>query len=508
MSNALLLNIVLFLPLLPVLIFMLAPAKCEQRAKYVSLVFTLLHFLIALPLYFAFDSSVVGLQFETLLPWIPAWGVNYHIGLDALNILLVFLTLFFGPLVVLASFNSIKLNQRWFYGMVFLIQFMMMGAFLTQNLFVFYLFWEAMLIPMFFMIGIWGGEFRKAAAVKFFLYTAFGSILMLAAIISLLYYNFSQKGIIDLEFTALYGSALPINLELILFLAFALSFAIKVPMIPLHTWLPDAHVEAPTPGSVILAAILLKMGTYGFMKLAFPIFPNAVAYFTPAMMFLAVLSIVMGALLAYVQKDIKKIVAYSSISHLGYVMLGILALNGKGYNGAIIQMVGHGLTAGGLFLMIGMIYERCHTRTLDSFGGLAKVLPVYSVFFMIITLASVAVPGTSGFTGEFMILLGSFEKNYLSGNTFTLALSVIAVTGVILSALYMLWFAEKFLYGASKAPHLEELKDLSFRERAVLIPIVIMIFVIGLYPAPFIAKVDAGAKAYIQMSLPKTGANK
>ena len=313
----------------------------------------------------------------------------YQIGLDGYNVLLVLLTAFLGPLVVAGAFTAITKDVKLFYAMVFLVQFAMLGTFLAQDLFLFYFFWETMLIPMFLLIGIWGGERRIYATIKFVLYTAFGSILMLAAVIYLVWSLQQTTGITSFAFADLVKSRLPLDAQSLLLAAFALSFAIKVPMVPLHTWLPDAHVEAPTAGSVILAGVMLKMGTYGFMKLGFPLFPDATQLYTPVLMALAVLSIVYGACLALVQDDIKKIIAYSSISHLGYVMLGLLSLDLIGIQGAIIQMVSHGLVAGGLFLMVGMIYERCHTRELRAYGGLAKLLPVYSVFFMILTLASV-----------------------------------------------------------------------------------------------------------------------
>jgi NADH-quinone oxidoreductase subunit M len=453
-------------------------------------------------LYLRFDSSVAGLQFETRLPWIASWGVHYQIGLDGYNILLVMLTAFLGPLVTAGAFSAITKDVKLFYAMVFLIQFAMMGAFLAQDLFLFYIFWETMLIPMFLMIGIWGGERRIYATIKFFLYTAFGSILMLAAVIYLVWSLQTSTGVVSFAFADLVKTRLPLGVQSWLLAAFALSFAIKVPMVPLHTWLPDAHVEAPTAGSVILAGVLLKMGTYGFMKLGFPLFPDATALFTPWLMSLAVLSIVYGACLALVQNDIKKIIAYSSISHLGYVMLGLLSLELVGIQGAVIQMVSHGLVAAGLFLMVGMIYERCHTRELAAYGGLAKLLPVYSVFFMILTLASVGLPTTSGFTGEFLVLLGAFKAAWvphvLGTNSLPLLLAVVAVSGVVLGALYMLRFALGFLFGATKAPH-SPLTDLNRREKTILGFIVVAVFALGLFPDEPMRKTELAAKAYKQL---------
>jgi NADH-quinone oxidoreductase subunit M len=364
-------------------------------------------------------------------------------------------------------------------------------------------FWEAMLIPMFLIIGIWGGERRIYATLKFVLYTAFGSILMLAAVIYLVYALSQSTGVPSFAFADLYQHELPVGVQGWLLAAFALSFAIKVPMVPLHTWLPDAHVEAPTAGSVILAGVLLKMGTYGFMKLGFPLFPDATRLFTPALMILSVVSIIYGACLALVQTDIKKIIAYSSISHLGYVMLGLVSLDLLGIQGAIIQMVSHGLVAGGLFMMVGMIYERCHTRELAAYGGLAKLLPVYSVFFMILTLASIGLPTTSGFTGEFMVLMGAFNAawpQFQAGNSLPLVLAVSAVAGVVLGALYMLWLAQRLLFGEVKAPH-QPFTDLVAREKAILLAFVVAIFALGLFPQGPLAKTELAARDYQQRVL-------
>jgi NADH-quinone oxidoreductase subunit M len=427
--------------------------------------------------------------------------VYYQIGLDGYNVLLVMLTAFLGPLVVAGAFTAIAKDVKLFYAMVFFVQFAMIGTFLAQDLFLFYVFWETMLIPMFLLIGIWGGERRVYATLKFVLYTAFGSILMLAAVIYLVWSLKETTGITSFAFADLVKSRLPLEVQSVLLAAFALSFAIKVPMAPLHTWLPDAHVEAPTAGSVILAGVMLKMGTYGFMKLGFPLFPDATHLFTPVLMTLAVVSIVYGACLALVQDDIKKIIAYSSISHLGYVMLGLLSLELIGIQGAVIQMVSHGLVAGGLFLMVGMIYERCHTRDLRAYGGLAKLLPVYSVFFMILTLASVGLPATSGFTGEFLVLLGAFRAAWplhLGGDSMPLALAAIAVAGVVLGALYMLRFALGFLFGAAKASP-QPVADLGGREKAILGVIVTAVFALGLFPDEPMRKTELAAKEYRQL---------
>jgi NADH-quinone oxidoreductase subunit M len=495
------LNVVLFLPLVGMGLLTFIPSDKPGVTRQFTLVMMIAQLAITAWLYLSFSSTDPGLQFATRIPWIEQWGVYYHIGLDGFNMLLVLLTAFLAPLVVAGSFTAIEKDVKLFYAMVFLIQFAMMGTFLAQDLFLFYVFWEAMLIPMFLMIGIWGGARRIYATIKFVLYTAFGSILMLAALIYLVYTLQATSGVTSFAFADLYATKLPLQAQTLLLGAFALSFAIKVPVFPFHTWLPDAHVEAPTPGSVILAGVMLKMGTYGFIKLGFPLFPDATVAYTPLLMTLSVISIVYGACLALVQNDIKKIIAYSSISHLGYVMLGLLSLDTLGIQGAIVQMVSHGLVAAGLFLMVGMIYERCHTRDLEAYGGLAKALPVYSVFFMIMTLASVGLPTTSGFTGEFLVLLGAFRSGWaahVAGNSYALVLACIAVTGVVLGALYMLRFALGFLFGAEKVPH-GPVSDLNTREKTILAILVVSIFALGLFPDSAMRTSELAAKQYQQM---------
>ena len=501
MADDTLLNLVLYLPLATIAAIVALPARREHLVRGATLAAMLAQLAITALLYARFDASLDGLQFETRLPWIAAWGVSYQIGLDGYNVLLVLLTAFLGPLVVAGAFTAIKKDVKLFYAMICALQFAMVGTFVAQDLFLFYLFWETMLIPLFLIIGIWGGERRIYATLKFVLYTAFGSILMLAAVIYFVYSLNATTGITSFAFADLYRSQLPLDVQTILLGAFALSFAIKVPIVPLHTWLPDAHVEAPTAGSVVLAGVLLKMGTYGFMKLAFPLFPDAAHLLAPLFGTLAVVSIIYGACLALVQTDIKKIIAYSSISHLGYVMLGLVSLDLIGIQGAIVQMVSHGLVAGGLFLMVGMIYERCHTRDLAAYGGLAKLLPLYSVFFALLTLAAIGLPTTSGFTGEFFVLLGAFRAawpHFLEGASYPLIVSASAVAGVVLGAWYMLWFAQRFLFGAAKAPH-RPILDLNLREKAILVSIVAAVFALGLFPDEPMRKTELAARQYQQL---------
>jgi NADH-quinone oxidoreductase subunit M len=501
MPEATILNLVLFLPVIGIALLLCLPAGRHAEIRAIAFATMAVQFILAAWLYVRFDAADPGLQFATRLPWIADWGVYYLVGLDGYNVLLVLLTAFLGPLVVASAFNAITKDVKLFYAMVLATQFTMVGTFVAQDLFLFYLFWEAMVVPMFFIIGIWGGERRIYATLKFVLYTAFGSILMLAALIYLVVELDATTGITSFAFADLYRNELPLHVQTILLAAFGLSFAIKVPMVPLHTWLPDAHVEAPTAGSVILAGVLLKMGTYGFMKLGFPLFPLATQMLAPVIGAAAVVSIVYGACLALVQSDIKKIIAYSSISHLGYVMLGLVSFNLLGIQGAVMQMVSHGLVAGGLFLMVGMIYERCHTRDLAAYGGLAKLLPVYSVFFAVLTLASLGLPTTSGFTGEFLVLLGSFAAawpQFEQGFTLPLAISATAVSGVVLGALYMLGLAQRLLFGAVKAPH-QPFGDLDGRERAILAAIVVAVFALGLFPGEPMRKTELAARQYQQL---------
>ena len=507
MSESLALNLLLFLPVFGGGLLLALPERRPDVVRGWSMLVVTVQLALAAWLYLRFQAGVPGLQFETRVPWIAAWGVHYHVGLDGLNLLLVLLTAFLGPLVVAGAFTSITRDVKLFHGMVLFLQFTMLGTFLAQDLFLFYVFWEAMLIPMFLIIGIWGGERRLYATLKFFLYTAFGSILMLAAVIYLAFTVLGGDGIPSFAIADLYDLGLAVEVQVLLLAAFALSFAIKVPMVPLHTWLPDAHVEAPTTGSVILAGVLLKMGTYGFLKLGFPLFPDAAQLATPLIMTLAVISILYGAGLALVQDDIKKIIAYSSVSHLGYVMLGLVSYSLLGVQGAIIQMVSHGLVAGGLFLMVGMIYERCHSRDLAAYGGLARLLPIYSVFFMLLTLAAVGLPTTSGFTGEFLVLLGAFHSawpQFEQGLSYPLVLASAAVLGIVLGALYMLRLVRRLLFGDSRAPGAEEgmLHDLSLRETGILGLLVAAIFAIGLFPNEFLQKTEQAVMEYQARVLP------
>ena len=504
--HALLLNLVLWLPLAGAVALALLPRLDDRAVRWVATAVLVGQGVPAFLLYGAFDAAAPGGQFATVVPWIADWGVSYHIALDGTNLLLVLLTAFLGPLVVLGAWTAITTQVRLFHGLLLLLQCAMVGALVAQDLFLFYLFWEAMLIPMFLMIGIWGGARRRYATVKFVLYTAFGSILMLAAVIVLVLARADGAGgALSFAFADLLAAPVPAPLQPWLFAAFALAFAIKVPLVPLHTWLPDAHVEAPTPGSVILAGVLLKMGTYGFLKLGFPLFPDAVRAHVPLLQTMAVVSIVWGAALALVQQDIKKLIAYSSVSHLGYVMLGLLSNELAGVQGAMVQMASHGLVAAGLFLLVGMVYERGHSRELAAYGGLARQAPAYALAFVLFTLASVGLPGTSGFTGEFLVLLGAFAgawPRYQAGDALPLALAVAATSGVVLGALYMLRFARTFLFGPVKAPHDVPLSDLTRRERGVLAVLFAAVLWLGLFPGGAMGKTEGAARRYLQQLAP------
>ena len=486
------LSILTFLPLAGVLVIAILPGSGPGAAKRfwsIGLAVSLIEFIISIPVLIAFDSSVAGMQFTEHTPWIESLGISYSLGLDGISLWLVLLTTFFVPLCILCSFTYIQKKIREYVISFLLIETAMIGTFLAMDLVLFYVFWELMLIPMFLLIGIWGGERRIYSAVKFFLYTALGSIFMLVAIVVLYFHNVQATGDASFYLFDLLELHIPVGMQFWLCAAFFLAFAIKVPMFPLHTWLPDAHVEAPTAGSVILASILLKMGTYGFIRFAMPLFPFATHQFIPIIAGLGVIAIIYAALVSWVQPDIKKLVAYSSVSHMGYVLLGLFALNMQGVQGGIYQMLNHGLSTGALFLLVGMIYERRHTRLMEEFGGLAKIMPIYATFLMIATLASVAVPGTNGFVGEFLILLGSF-KSYP-------VLAIIATSGALFSVIYMLWMYQRVMFGPVDKPQNSGLKDLTFRETAIMVPIAVLIIVMGIFPGLFLRQMDASTEKFI-----------
>ena len=479
-----LLSIVIFLPLLGVIAIALLRGLGASAIKGIALAVGLLTFAISLGLYTGFDAGIEGFQTNSQLyqklPWIAGLGISYHIGIDGISLWLVLLTTFLTPVCILAAWNSVEKGLSGFMMSLLALETGMLGVFCSLDLFLFFVFWESMLIPMYFLIGIWGGERRIYATIKFVLYTMAGSALMLVGILVL----YSQNGN-SFELTSLLAQTATEGFEFqhshLLFLAFFIAFAIKVPLFPFHTWLPDAHVEAPTVGSVILAGVLLKMGTYGIVRFCLPLFPEAAADYTPLIVTLAVIGIIYGALVAMVQPDLKKLVAYSSVSHLGFVVLGLFSQSHAGIQGSVLQMINHGLSTGALFLLVGMIYERRHSRMIVDFGGLAKKMPIFATFFLIVTLSSIGLPGLNGFVGEFMILLGSFV-----GGAFSKWYVVFATTGVILAAVYMLWMFQRVMFGTPDETN-ASLPDLKPREIAVLLPILLFIVWIGVFPNTFMA---------------------
>jgi NADH-quinone oxidoreductase subunit M len=488
------LNALIILPLVGALAVGFAPAA---RARYLAMVVTLLELVVSAGLWWAYDPSTSAMQFSVDAPWLPQWGIRYSLGLDGISLFMVLLTTAIMPLAVLSSYHYITRREKLYYALLLVLTTGMLGVFLALDMFVFYVFWEVMLIPMYFLIGIWGGKNRLYAAIKFFIYTMAGSLLMLVAILAMMFHVWKSGGTPTFAYDAFLqaaptlGSAAPW-----LFAAFALAFAIKVPVFPFHTWLPDAHVEAPTAGSVILASILLKMGTYGFLRFAVPFFPDVAlsGFVTGLVVTLAIIGVIYGALVAMVQPDVKKLVAYSSVSHLGFVMLGIWAATLQSVQGALMIMIGHGLSTGALFLLIGMLYERRHTREIAAFGGLARVMPVFSLILVITSLASIGLPGLNGFVGEFLVLVGSFARfPWATG---------LATTGVIFAAAYLLWALQRIIFNRLDRVENEHLPDLSRRELWVVLPLLAGMVWLGLYPQPVLSRMQVSAQHYLQLVQP------
>jgi len=484
------LTLVTFFPLIGAVLLLLVPRARYDSVKSISLIIAFVTMLLSFMLYAMFDPLANGMQFEVNIPWITSLGIHYHMGIDGISLLLIVLTAILMVLCILASWNSITTGVKGYFISMLLLETGMIGVFCALDLFLFYVFWEVMLIPMYFIIGVWGGPRRVYAAIKFVLFTMFGSLLMLVAVLYMLfaYQNFSGEYSFDM--LKLMEMPIAYQTQLWLFGAFALAFAIKVPMFPFHTWLPDAHVEAPTAGSVILAGVLLKMGTYGFIRICLPMFPEASIAYLPYICVLALIAIIYGALVSMVQKDVKSLVAFSSVSHMGFIMLGMFVLNLEGFEGAVLQMINHGISTGALFLVVGMIYERRHTRMIAEFGGVAKVMPTYAAIFMIVTLSSIGLPLTNGFVGEFLILLGAFKASNLYG--------VIAASGVVLAACYMLWMYQRVFFGKVTREENKSLKDIDWREKIILVPLVLLIFWIGIYPKPLLERIEPAAKQVLQ----------
>ncbi len=476
-------------PVVGAIAVLLAP---ERRAKHLAFAVSLAEFAMSVPLWWTF-APAAGMQFLFDAPWIPSWGIRYTVGVDGISLFMVLLTTFLVPLSVLGSYSYIAKHERAYYALLLVLTSGMIGVFVALDLFFFYVMWEVMLIPMYFIIGVWGGENRLYAAIKFFIYTMFGSLLMLVAILALVHFVGVRTGTYSFAYGHLMANLAGLGpLAYWFFGAFFLAFAIKVPMFPFHTWLPDAHVEAPTAGSVILAGILLKMGTYGFLRFAFPFFPAVALHpaIQTGIVVLSLIGIIYGGLVAMVQPDFKKLVAYSSVAHLGFVMLGIWALTLQSVQGALMVMINHGISTGALFFLVGMIYERRHSRLIEAYGGIAKVVPLFAAILTVVSLSSIGLPGTNGFVGEFLVLIGTFK-------TYPVA-ATIATTGVIVAAAYLLWALQRVLYNALDKRENEKLLDLTPRELAVLLPLVACIVWIGVYPKPFLRRLEPSARHFIE----------
>jgi NADH-quinone oxidoreductase subunit M len=481
-----LLSTILWLPLAAAIVLAFLPKTSETAIKGWSLFASTAVFILSLGLLRGWDETQVSFQFVESKAWIPQWGITYGLGVDGITLWLVLLTTFLTPIIFLSQWNSVHKHPKEYFIAFLVMETAMIGAFLATDLLLFYIFFELMLLPMYLVIGVWGGKNRIYAAIKFFLFTIAGSLLMLLAIIYLVFQNYHQTGLPTFAITDLYGTQLAPGAQALLFFAFTLAFAIKVPLFPLHTWLPDAHVEAPTGGSIILAGVMLKMGTYGFLRFVLPFFPESTARWAGLMIALSVIGIIYGALVAWVQPDMKKLVAYSSVSHLGFCVLGIFAMNQTAIEGSILQMVNHGLSTGALFLLVGVIYERRHTRLLADYGGIGRTMPVFTVLFVISVLSSVGLPGLNGFVGEFLILSGSFKSAPVA--------ATIAASGVILAALYLLWLVQKVFFGPITNDENRNIPDVAWNEMAAMVPLIVMMVWIGVHPNTFLKKMEPSVR--------------
>jgi NADH-quinone oxidoreductase subunit M len=490
-----LLTTLVWLPTLGAAALLLLDARDTRRLRQVALAVTAATFVVSCLLWVGFDPARPGMQFVERRAWIPGAGISYHLGVDGISVLLVLLTTFLTPLCLLSAWSQITVRVKEFLVAMCLLETAMIGVFVALDLFLFFVFWEAMLVPMYLIIGVWGGARRVYAAVKFILYTMAGSALMLLAILAL--YFLQAPGGASFDYDAVVRLRIEPWLQVPLFLAFALAFAIKVPMFPFHTWLPDAHVEAPTAGSVILAGVLLKMGTYGFLRFGLPLFPDAALRLAPVVVGLALVGILYGAWVSTVQPDMKKLIAYSSVSHLGFVMLGLFTLTQQGLVGGILQMVNHGLSTGALFLLVGMLYERRHSRLIADFGGLWAVIPVFSAILLLVSLSSIGLPGLNGFVGEFLILVGAFQTNRLA--------AALGTSGIIFAAVYLLWMYQRVAFGEVRDEESRRLPDLNAREIWTLVPILVLIVWIGVYPRPFTAATEPAVAELLQLVRDKRG---
>ena len=476
------LSLILFTPLVGAILLLFVNKQNENAIRWIANVFAFLGFVVSIPLWFSYNPQDADYQFVERLPWIPSVGAEYFLGIDGFSMLLILLTTMMGFIAVLSSWNAITERVKEYYIFLLMLQTGMLGAFMSLDFLLFFLFWEVMLVPMYFLIGIWGSANRLYSAIKFFLYTLVGSVVMLLGILALYFAYHAQTGVYSFDVTKYQQFAFDQTLQWWVFLALFLGFAIKVPMFPFHTWLPDAHTDAPTAGSVILAAVLLKMGTYGFIRFSLPMLPDATRAFVPFVAFLCIVGIVYGALVALAQKDWKRLVAYSSVSHMAMVMLGMFALNPVGITGSIVQELNHGISTGALFLLVGVVYERRHTREISEYGGLSKVMPAYAAVFLVMTMSSIGLPTLNGFIGEFLILQGVFITSKVW--------AAFAASGVVLGAAYMLYLYQRTMFGKVENPKNERLADLSGREFATFAPLIVLAVWIGLYPKPFLDRLS------------------
>jgi len=490
-----LLSLIMFTPLAGALLLLFVSRRSENTIRWIANIFTAAGFLVSVPLWFWYDPGNPEFQFVERVAWIPSIGAEYFLGVDGFSVLLILLTTLMGFIACLSSWTAITERVKEYYIFLLVLQTGMLGAFTALDFLLFFLFWEVMLVPMYFLIGIWGSANRLYSAIKFFLYTLVGSVVMLLGILALYFAYHSATGIYTFDITRYQAHDYPANLQWWVFLAFFLGFAIKVPMFPFHTWLPDAHTDAPTAGSVILAAVLLKMGTYGFIRFSLPILPEATRSFVPMMVALSIIGIVYGALVAMAQRDWKRLVAYSSVSHMAMVMLGMFALNPVGITGSIVQQLNHGISTGALFLLVGVVYERRHTREISEYGGLSKVMPVYAAIFLVMTMSSIGLPTLNGFIGELLILQGIFAVS--------LAWAAVAASGIVLGAAYMLWLYQRTMFGKVDNPKNETLADVGVREFALFVPLIILAVWIGLYPAPFLRRLDTSVARVVARVSPQ-----
>ena len=481
-----LLSLILLVPLVGAIILLFVDRRRDDTIRWIANIVASLGFLVSLPLWFWYDSANPDWQFVERAPWIPSIGAEYFLGVDGFSSLLVLLTTLMGMIAILSSWTAITERVKEYYIFLLVLQTGMIGAFITLDFLLFFLFWEVMLVPMYFLIGIWGSDNRLYSAIKFFLYTLVGSVVMLLGILAVYFYQYSVTGVYTFDVTQFHELNMPVDLQWWVFLAFFLGFAVKVPMFPFHTWLPDAHTDAPTAGSVILAAVLLKMGTYGFIRFSLPILPDATVSFVPLIAGLSIVGIIYGALVALSQSDWKRLVAYSSVSHMGLVMLGMFALTPVGITGSIIQQINHGISTGALFLIVGIVYERRHTREISEYGGLSKTMPVFAAVFLIMTMSSIGLPTLNGFIGEILILQGVFVVSKWW--------AAVAATGIVLGAAYMLWLYQRTMFGTIDNPKNEGLADLNMRELATFVPLIILAVWIGLYPSPFLRRLETSVE--------------